>query len=310
MSPGRPLDGALRQRLGAVLSRLEAAPGAAPGPKSGPASGAGPAAPPLRSVHHMACSGGSLISRALVAMPSVTLLSEIDPLSPLGLAAPGQVPQFRPSDLIYAARCGARPLPLAAVERVFLAALAEMRDAVAAAGGRLCLRDHAHSQFCVADAPESRPSLRELLSRLGPVRSVVTVRHPVDSYLSLQANSWIHFTPDTIEEYARRYLAFLAAHAGVEILRYEDFVADPEAALQRLCTVLDLPYVAGAADLASVIRVTGESGRSSDRIAPRPRRPVPDALRRQIAESEALVALCARLGYGGPEAAGTGGEGG
>ena len=39
--------------------------------------------PPIRVVHHWACSGGTIISRSLAQLPNVVLLSEVHPLAHL-----------------------------------------------------------------------------------------------------------------------------------------------------------------------------------------------------------------------------------
>jgi hypothetical protein len=277
-APAPPLPSLLEQCASMVAAR--------PGPQ------------PYRVLHHMACTGGTLISRCLATMPNVVLLSEIDPLSAIPLPKRGQIPRFEPSDLIYAARVGPRRVGQETILRMFRAALTELQAALEEQGQSLCLRDHAHSQFCTHEDPASRPNLNEILQGLGaPVRAAVTVRHPLDSFLSLQRNAWLHFTPETLEEYARRYLLFLDCHAGIEILRYEDFVTDPETGLQRLCDLLELPYVPGAESLLSVVALSGDSGRRGRRIAPRERRPVPEDLAQEAAQSKQMRVLCARLGY-------------
>jgi hypothetical protein len=256
---------------------------------------------PLRSLHHMACTGGTLICKCLAVMPNVTLLSEIDPLSRMALPPPGRPPTFRPTDLIYSGLTALRPLDEATVERVFLAALRELHGALSERGQYLCLRDHAHSQFCTRVDPDGRPTLLELLRKAAPggaeVRAAVTVRHPFDSFLALVNNAWLHFTPATPEEYARRYLLFLDRHAGLELVRYEDFVAAPEAVLERLCATLELPYMPGAESLIPVVALSGDSGRRSDRIAPRPRRAVSQTLLDEARRSPSFRVLCDRLGY-------------
>lgn len=252
---------------------------------------------PLRSVHHMACTGGTLICKCIAAMPNVTLLSEIDPLSGLSLPPPGKTPMFRPTDLIYSGRVALRPLDDDTVVTVFNAALVALRGALEEQGRSLCLRDHAHSQFCTTADPAARPTLLELLRKLSPARAVVTVRHPVDSFLSLQNNAWLHFQPATIDEYARRYMLFMDRHEGVETIRYEDFVADPEPVLERICDLLELPFVPGTEALLQVVTMSGDSGRKSNRISARPRRPVPDQLETAARQSAALGQLCDRLGY-------------
>lgn len=254
---------------------------------------------PLRSLHHMACSGGTLIAKCLSVMPNVTLLSEIDPLSSIGMPQPGNVLPFRPSDLIFAGRGALRGIDDDVARRVFSAGLAELHIALGQQGRILCLRDHAHSQFCTKTDPMARPSLRKMMTDVAPLKSVVTVRHPMDAFLSLQRNGWVHFQPDTIDEYARRYMMFLDAYAGVEIHRYEDFVADPEAVMQDICTVLDLPFEPGFEPLLSAVMLSGDSGRSGLKIEPRPRRAVSDLMLDQARASDCFADLCDRLGYDG-----------
>lgn len=251
-----------------------------------------PGLPAMRSLHHFACTGGTLISRCIGAMPNTQLLSEVDPLSPIG-----QNPAFLPSNLIGLARLGSRPPGDAILVDMFRAGLGRLAAEAHRSGLHLVLRDHSHSLFCLGAAIPQRPTLREMLAPAYALRGLVSVRHPLESFLALLHQGWIHFEPATLEEYARRYMAFLDRHDGTDILRYEDFLTDPEAAMQRSCQVLDLAYNPDFRDLFPAIRLSGDSGRRGDEIAPRPRRPVPDDLHAQIARSPAYAALCARLDY-------------
>jgi hypothetical protein len=255
-----------------------------------------PGPEPLRTVHHLACTGGTLICRLLATLPNTLLLSEIDPLSRLRLDDL-EMPRFAPSDLIYGMRAALRPVDDAGVIAVFRAEVKALLAHVGGIGQHLVLRDHAHSHFCTDADIDGRPALREILRDLAPVRSVVTVRHPLDSFVSLDRREWRHFQPFTLDEYARRYTAFLDRHAGLEVIRYEDLVATPEDILARLGAVLDLPFVAGAADLLPAVRMSGDSGRSGDVIAPRPRQDLPEGLDAQARRSPAYEDLCIRLGY-------------
>ena len=63
--------------LPSLLEQCAAMVAAQPGPQ------------PYRVLHHMACTGGTLISRCLATMPNVVLLSEIDPLSAIPLPKRG-----------------------------------------------------------------------------------------------------------------------------------------------------------------------------------------------------------------------------
>ena len=54
--------------------------------------------PPIRVVHHWACSGGTIISRSLAQLPRVVLLSEVHPLAHLRLHPPSS--GYQPTDVV------------------------------------------------------------------------------------------------------------------------------------------------------------------------------------------------------------------
>ncbi|MCB4457205.1 sulfotransferase [Leisingera sp. McT4-56] len=252
-----------------------------------------PQPPLLRTVHHFACTGGTLISRCIAAMPCTRLLSEVDPLSTMTHRN-----SFLPADLIGLAKLGSSPPEQETLLRIFRAGLAALEMDTRAEGRDLILRDHAHSHFCCGSAIPERPSLRQILEQGGyRLQSLVTVRHPLDSYLSLLRQNWVHWQPAALEEYARRYLAFLDHYAGAELLRYEDFVAEPQARMTQICKILGLAFNPDFQDDFAAIALSGDSGRRGEAIEPRPRRPVPEELAQEAGASSAYASLCGRLGY-------------
>jgi len=242
-------------------------------------------------IKHFACTGGTIIAKCVAAMPNTVLLSEMDPLS-VNMTSP-----FTPSDLIRQLHFSRHPLPQDLAIEIFLGGLAPLQRAMIASGRRLVLRVHSHSQYCTAADWTARPSVQQIVERAHKVRSVVTVRHPMASFLSLQKNRWIQFSPKTLEEYARRYLAFLDDESASPILFYEDFVADPEPVLQEICRLLALPYTPMTPAFVSAIAMSGNSGRAGDAISARPSREIPEPQREEAATSPSYAALCERLGY-------------
>ena len=251
---------------------------------------------PVRSLHHLACTGGTLIAKCLAALPGVVLLNEIDPLSRLRLADPRSKPPFAPTDLFISLHQSLRRVDESVIADGFRAAVGSVAAGLSRKGQILLIRDHAHSHFCARVDPAGRPSLHEILSADRAPLSAVTIRHPLDSFASLHREGWIHFTPQTLAEYSLRYMAFLDRHADLPVLRYEDFVADPGRELENLCRILKLPFHPAAIELIPIIRVSGDSGRASAQIAPRPRRDLPEEIAAQRGSYDYL-SLCRRLDY-------------
>ena len=252
-------------------------------------------APIVRSIHHFASTGGTLISRCLDAQPNVVLLSEIDPLSLASMTL--SKPAFSPRSVIQQLRYSVRGNSDETIATVFSAEIIALRDSLLQSGKQLVIRDHAHSHYCFGATVAPRKTVLDLLQATGETRSVVTVRHPVDSFLSLTMRpDWNHFTPATLQEYCLRYEMFLNDHRALPVFQYEAFVADPEGITARLCAALELTYVPGALDLRDVFKLSGESGRAGSVVTARPRRSIPPELREQ-AGAEAYPRLCNRLGY-------------
>ena len=248
----------------------------------------------VRLFKQFACTGGTIMSKCLATMPNTVLLSEMDPLSVNHMTTPSK---FAPSDLIKQMRYSRHGLPDDLAIEVFLGGLSPLQQALLNNGQQLVLRDHCHSQYCTEAAWDQRPSLEEIVAREHTVLALLSVRHPMSSFLSLRKNGWVQFAPNTLEEYARRYLAFLDDNASCPIVFYEDFVDSPEEVLETMCRSLDLPYAAGSTALVGAIGMSGDSGRSGDEITARPPREVPADLAEASETSAAYGELCKRLRY-------------
>ncbi|MCC5809411.1 MAG: sulfotransferase [Ectothiorhodospiraceae bacterium] len=248
---------------------------------------------PIRTIHHFACTGGTLFAKCLASMPNTQVLSEVDPLSPLA-AISGRM--FFPTDLISLAKSSSRGADEGLVTEVFLGGLQALYDDALKRGLRLVLRDHAHSHFCIKNI-EKRRTTAEIISGRFPVVSVVTVRHPIDSYLSLVENGWRHFEPRCVEEYAARYFSFLSAYKESQLFRYEDLVDNPQKEARKICDVLGLQYEDGFTDVFSSFKLSGDSGRNGAIISKRGRRKYDSEIRSDLESSKSLRTLCEKLGY-------------
>jgi hypothetical protein len=248
---------------------------------------------PVRLIHHFACTGGTLITKCLACSPNVQALSELDPLS-------SKIPEsghFNPTDLIQLLQHGNRGASMEDKLGLFMASFSALYDSATDKGLRLLVRDHTHSHFCMGETLPERPTLAEILARKFNTCSIITIRHPLDSWLSLANNQWIEFSPATLDEYASRYQAFLAAYPDARVFKYEEFVASPDDVLTEICAELGLPFPPDYKSLFMAHSFSGDSGRKGDVIEARERRPVADELMAAAKESASFHSLCEQLQY-------------
>jgi hypothetical protein len=246
----------------------------------------------IHTMHHLACTGGTVISKCLAAMPRVALVSEVNPLNRFGS-------DFEPTNPLLLLERSHRDLTIEEIKEDFLSRIAQAAKICHNDGVDLVIRDHSHTDFCMGEAPHPLTPITDFLTDQYDLVSVVTVRHPLDSYLGLFAQGWhTQFTPSTLEEYSRRYLAFLDRYQGLPLRRYEDFCTGPEAFMQELCELLELEYSSSFLGRFGTIKLSGDSGRSSDsEIALRPRRPIPEEMQVELESSPAFQKLLKRLDY-------------
>ena len=70
---------------------------------------------------------------------------------------------------------------------------------------------------------------------------------------------------------------------------------------RQICKALYLPCDPSALERIGSITLSGNSGRASDRIEPRPRRPIPADVLSELSDpatARELRRLCQRMGYG------------
>ena len=249
----------------------------------------------IRTIHHLSCTGGTLITKCLAAMPNVLMLNEVDPLSKMTFNA--DEPEFTPTDIISLLKQGSRHISDDLLVDVFLQNLNLLQKEFGAIGKNIIIRDHSHSHFLMGKQIHNRPCLRSIVKRNFQVVSVVTVRDPIDSYLSMQCLGWIQFKPDTFDEYCRRYSVFLDMYENVNLFKYEDFVRNPAQIMNEICDCLQLTYVDSFIDTFDTFKFSGDSGRNGSVIESRPRRVMSEGFIKEVEGSQSYRELVDRLGY-------------
>ena len=255
-------------------------------------------AEPIRLIQHFSCTGGTLFGKCIAAMPNTILLSEISPLS-TQLFLSGTSPVFCPTDAISLARISRAPAIDKLCADVFLAEIHVIEKHLRNFGQRLVLREHSHSSFLLGDKPTPNTTISNIVGDTSQLVSIVTVRHPVDSYLSMKNNKWTHYDPATFDEYCRRYLIFLGVNQDTPVFKYENLLDKPESTLQKICDHFDIPYNQDFQDYLEVMNATGNSGRSSNYIGKRDRRPCSEEFLLEVRESSHFIDLCKLLDYEG-----------
>lgn len=248
--------------------------------------------PLLRTIHHLACTGGTVISKCLAAMPDVALISEVNPFN---RCSDG----FEPTNPLLLLERSYRQLSDNEILEDFARRISDVHTICRQDDVDLIIRDHSHTDFCIGAQPSTFRPIADYLSTEYEMLSAVTVRHPLDSYLGILANGWEkQFIPSTLNEYSRRYLAFLERYISLPILRYEDFCACPETFMRQLCEILEVGYSAEFQKHFRFFTLSGDSGRKGlDMIEQRPRRPAPDVVQSELNDSHLYLELVSRLGY-------------
>ena len=254
--------------------------------------------PVIRSIHHLACTGGAIICKCIASMPETALISEMSPMSSSSTAFELENPMLLPEK---------NYLALNAKEQItdFRAQIHQALELCKNDDVDLILRDNNHKWFHHGSETSKIVPIRDTLANDYVLISVVTVRHPLDSYMyvndftRLTNEGWEkQFHINDLNEYSKKYLAFLQKHSSLKIIRYEEFCADPPKVMNELCEILELEYVDDFIKNLEKFRPSGDNGRTMlEATGLRPKRSIPEEVKSEVQTSAYYRELIQHLGY-------------
>jgi len=257
------------------------------------------AQPAIRVLHHMARSGGTVISKCLATMDGVVLLSEIHPAG---------IRMFNPLQQAHEWFGLLADADLRAVQNGgigFQEGIALIHERCVEQGKILLLRDWTHLDFTAVpflSRPSYQLTLADVLKERLPLVNTTTVRHPIHQWRSLSQLPIMRekLTLDTFLEGYRRFAEYCVQ---IGFIRFEDFTDDTERQLRILCGRLAINYdEAWRERWGTYTKITGDSGRQQGKaeIKPPSHKTVEPALLNAFANNADYRHSLKLLGYEHP----------
>jgi hypothetical protein len=227
--------------------------------------------------------GSTILCRALEAATGTVVLSETNPRSAKlfgGKLNPLQQVRTRWPHLIPEKFAHAE-LSLLQDEDWFAMFIAEFCRVLAeCVGQRLIIRDYNYIDFLSIPFLTLAPcdsSLNKSLEKFTELSSLLLVRHPAHQLASLLSHlaSLFLLSHKVLQEvlspehFVQGSLAFLDTFAGYPVIKYEDFLADPDRTLAKISEYWNLRFdPTWQSKLGHQYKLTGDArGRSSHNIA-------------------------------------------
>lgn len=210
----------------------------------------------LSTIHHFSCSGGTLISKCLSCMPDTMLISEIHPYN----IGPIKFNPFDPVHQLFSQGVVEKDEHL--LGEIFKSRIDQTYNIAAQRDMNLLIRDHTHSDYLMTKSQDKirHKSVLKLLSYFYQIKSVVTLRNPIDSYLSLLKNGWAG-SVSGFDDYCFRFQTMLDDYRGARFYLYEDFCESPDSVLQDMCSHLNIKFSEDYKSKFYLKQLTGDSGR-------------------------------------------------
>ena len=272
----------------------------------------------LLTVHHVAASGGSIVSQVLAASTNSVLVSEINPF---GTLKRGLKPFYDPTSLLWHLVYNSKDLSPALKLKYFFGQLDISIEHVKSLSKNILLRDHSHTTFNFLNKNQTfnnkkvyslfLESLNYFYSKkdnkfdFPRIKPILSIRHPLDSFIASRKNDWLFEycgNEINIDNYCKGLLIFQNYMENVEfakVIRYEDLCLNFDSSLNELFFNLDIKYKIPSLSEVNCIKVTGKSGRKSNNIVLRERllTDVDDSLKNQIKKSNNYKKYCQRNNY-------------
>ncbi len=255
--------------------------------------------PTMRIIRNLARSGGTLLGKCIGCMDQVNLFSEIHPAN-LRVTNPMMQAHkwFKLINLKDVARWKIRPP--STLQFVMMCDL-RAKDR----GDTLVLRDWSHLDY--VGVPFAQPkygyALADELKSAYEIKTVTTVRHPIDQFISLTELSVVQ--PKLNFELYLKGCAEFAQYAHENgFYKYEDFTKDPDSILSSICNDLDLKFDSEYKNKwYTYTTITGDTrpglGRGSTRktIEHFGRKEIDESLLKAFRENTDYQRACELLGY-------------
>ena len=250
----------------------------------------------ILTIHHLACTGGSVICKAIGSMLKTVVISEVNPNRIRFAFNP-----YDPIQLLLAQTNLKNNHQL--VKNVFLQRVKECYELSKLNKFNLVLRDHTHSDYMLVKDINSiinRSSLWSLLSEHFSLTSILTIRNPIESYLSLQNKGWAKSIKN-FDDYCKRTLMMIDTYKGFgcKIIKYEDFCNDPIITMKKICKIYEIEFNEKFEEIFYKIPMTGDSGRgkTSNIIQTLDPKYVDNELKKQANSSNAYLKIIEDYNY-------------
>lgn len=251
----------------------------------------------LRILNHWACSGGSLISKCINALSNIVFLNEIHPYAYLRHAATSE-DRYLPTDLIQQLSFQRNKRDNIFCISAFVGAINNLNNKVIESNKILVLRNHSHIDFFSGSIPRRTSLLSDILNEDNNLIQILSVRHPLDSWLSMMKTGWNKHIPfNDFSEYCIRAQIMVNAFKNTPIIHYESFCINPQQSMVEICKIFKLKYSIKFLENFSTFKLSGDSGRTGNVIKPRERRNIPNNLLNKIDSSNEYIDLCYLLNY-------------
>ena len=250
---------------------------------------------PIGILHHLSCTGGTLLAKCVATQPRTWVLNEIYPFSRMQYSSLSYA-RFSPTDIVGLLQQGDHTLSDELIKKVFQSDIDLIYREFQDAGRRLILREHSHSRFLHGAINLQQPTPTDVLKNRLPIRSIVTVRNPLDSWLSLEKNGWHRFfSPSNIKEYCRRYHLFLDEHINSHFISYEEFLREPSVKIREICNIFELECREELVPHFHKFSFSGDSGRGGTIIRTLNRRKISTEFANYVNDLDIFSSLIQRI---------------
>jgi hypothetical protein len=190
--------------------------------------------PTIRIIHHLACSGGTLLSECIAAMPNVYLLSEIHPYTDCNN-------NFSSLNIVKSTINAKIPLVKKLSEKSFVLNIKNIYQHVQKIGGELVIRDNAYFDYLYKDTVTNKSIVR-LLEKEFNIISVVLYRDAIDTYDSLANEEFYGGVKLNFDEFCERTTNFLTDYSTADLYKYETLKYKENITIKKISQSLKIKF--------------------------------------------------------------------